>query len=65
MLEQLAAGPTAAFGDAKRLLRTSLHNDLPSQLTQEMETICRALERPEAEIGLSAFRAKTVPKFRS
>jgi 2-(1,2-epoxy-1,2-dihydrophenyl)acetyl-CoA isomerase len=65
LLERLAAGPTAAFGDAKRLVRTSLQNYLPSQLAQEMETLCRALERPEAKIGLSAFRAKTAPKFHS
>jgi 2-(1,2-epoxy-1,2-dihydrophenyl)acetyl-CoA isomerase len=65
LMEQLATGATAAFGDAKRLLRTSLQNDLPSQLTHEMETLCRALERREADIGMSAFRAKTAPKFRS
>jgi 2-(1,2-epoxy-1,2-dihydrophenyl)acetyl-CoA isomerase len=65
LLERLIAGPVDAFGDAKRLLRTSLQNDLPSQLTQEMETLCGALERSEANIGLSAFRAKAVPNFRS
>ena len=65
LLERLAAGATAAFGDAKKLLRTSLANDLPAQLAREADTICRALERREAEIGLSAFRTKTAPKFRS
>ena len=61
---ELAAGPTAAFGAAKRLLRASYNNDLDAQMTLECETLCDALTKPEAAIGLAAFAAKQRPKFR-
>jgi 2-(1,2-epoxy-1,2-dihydrophenyl)acetyl-CoA isomerase len=61
---ELADGPTNAFGDAKRLLRTSLENTLESQLAREAETLCRALEGEEAATGLAAFAEKRAPKFR-
>lgn len=65
LLDRLAAGAVGAFGGTKRLLRASLENDLSTQLAREADTICSALERREAEIGLAAFRAKTTPNFRS
>ena len=61
---ELANGPTQAFGDAKRLLRTSLENNLEGQLAREAETLCRALEGDEAATGLAAFAEKRTPKFR-
>ena len=61
---ELADGPTQAFGGAKRLLRTSLENNLESQLAREAETLCKALEGEEAATGLSAFGEKKTPKFR-
>ena len=57
-------GPTGAFGDAKRLLRTSLENNLESQMAREAETLCRALAGDEAARGFAAFAEKRVPKFR-
>ncbi len=61
---ELADGPTNAFGDAKRLLRTSLENDLDGQLAREADTLARAVAGAEAEAGLAAFAAKQTPKFR-
>jgi 2-(1,2-epoxy-1,2-dihydrophenyl)acetyl-CoA isomerase len=61
---EIADGPTAAFGDAKRLLRTSFDNSLETQLARECETLARALEGEEAATGLAAFSEKRVPKFR-
>ena len=61
---ELADGPTQAFGDAKRLLRTSLAHDLESQMAREQQTLCQALTRSEAQTGLAAFAEKRVPKFR-
>jgi 2-(1,2-epoxy-1,2-dihydrophenyl)acetyl-CoA isomerase len=61
---ELADGPTQAFGDAKRLLRTSLENNLASQMKREAETLCRALKGDEAATGLAAFAEKKTPKFR-
>lgn len=61
---ELADGPTQAFGDAKRLLRTSLENNLETQMDRESETLCRALEGDEAATGLAAFAEKRAPKFR-
>jgi len=61
---ELAAGPTAAFGAAKKLLRASYNNDLDTQMAHECETLCEALTKPEASIGLAAFASKQKPKFR-
>ena len=61
---ELADGPTQAFGNAKRLLRTSLEHSLESQMAREQQTLCNALAQPEAKAGLAAFAEKRVPKFR-
>ena len=61
---ELADGPTQAFGNAKRLLRTSLEQSLESQMVREQKTLCNALAEPEAKTGLAAFAEKRVPKFR-
>jgi 2-(1,2-epoxy-1,2-dihydrophenyl)acetyl-CoA isomerase len=61
---EISDGATAAFGDAKRLLRTSFDNCLETQMAREGETLARALTRPEAAIGLAAFAEKRTPKFR-
>jgi 2-(1,2-epoxy-1,2-dihydrophenyl)acetyl-CoA isomerase len=62
--KELCDGPTAAFAGAKRLLRESLGESLETQMTHEMETICRALSGPEATSGMSAFLAKRKPNCR-
>lgn len=61
---ELADGPTQAFGNAKRLLRTSLEHSLESQMAREQQTLCNALKGEEAKTGLAAFAEKRTPKFR-
>jgi 2-(1,2-epoxy-1,2-dihydrophenyl)acetyl-CoA isomerase len=60
---QLAAGPTAALGGAKRLMRGSLENGLETQLTLEMQAICTSLEGGDAKEGMAAFLGKRAPYF--
>ncbi len=62
---ELVDGPTAALGEAKRLLRSSLDTNLEAQMVRETDAICRALERPEALAGFKAFVAKVKPEFRT
>jgi 2-(1,2-epoxy-1,2-dihydrophenyl)acetyl-CoA isomerase len=61
LIAQLVKSPVAALGGAKRLMRDSISNSLEQQLSQEMETICAALETEDARNGLAAFlvRRKT------
>jgi 2-(1,2-epoxy-1,2-dihydrophenyl)acetyl-CoA isomerase len=64
LVTELASGPGPAFAETKRLMRTSLQDDLETQMNKECDAICRALETREAAIGLDAFLAKRVPTFR-
>ena len=62
MAELLAAGPTSAFGKAKRLLAASIAG-LESQMVLESETIAaQAVTRQGAE-GINAFLEKRKPDF--
>ena len=63
LAEQLAAGPTGAFGRAKRLLTAAARNDLAAQLALETATLCRSAASPEAEEGISAFLEKRSANF--
>jgi len=63
LAEQLAAGPTGAFGRAKRLLAAAEHNDLTAQLALETATLCRSAASPEASEGIQAFLEKRAANF--
>jgi 2-(1,2-epoxy-1,2-dihydrophenyl)acetyl-CoA isomerase len=52
---QLASGATHAFGQAKRLLRTSHVESLSAQMEAEAEALCAALLGAEAKLGLDRF----------
>ena len=60
---QLASGPTAALGAAKRLMRESLDNTLETQLEMETRELCANAARPEAREGIGAFLEKREPDF--
>jgi len=60
----LAAGPSKALGEAKRLLRTSLDETLAVHLEAEASALVRSAGRPDAVEGISAFLAKRPPEFR-
>ncbi len=63
LAEQLATGPTGAFGRAKRLLAAAGGNDLGSQLALETATLCRSAASPEASEGIQAFLEKRPARF--
>jgi 2-(1,2-epoxy-1,2-dihydrophenyl)acetyl-CoA isomerase len=57
----LAAGPLAALGQAKRLLRAG--KALDEQLEDESRTIAAQSATAEGEEGIAAFLAKRKPQF--
>lgn len=61
---QLAAGPTASIGAAKRLYHQSWNDSLESQMEWETRAIAEASRRPEAKEGIQAFFEKRDPVFR-
>ena len=63
LAQQLAAGPTQAFGRMKRLLRDSWTTDLPGQLSAETTQMSEAGASDDAAEGIAAFVAKRTPTF--
>jgi len=63
LAQQLAAGPTEAFGRMKRLLRDSWTTDLPGQLSAETTQMSEAGASDDAAEGIAAFVAKRTPTF--
>jgi 2-(1,2-epoxy-1,2-dihydrophenyl)acetyl-CoA isomerase len=55
LIARLAQGATRAFGQAKRLIRTSHLETLSAQMEAEAEAICAALTGAEAASGLESF----------
>lgn len=60
---QLAAGPTFAFGQVKRLLAESHTAPLAAQLAGEAETIGLAMATADAQGAIRAFLARETPSF--
>jgi len=63
--QELADGPTFAYGETKRLLLEAFHGSLPTQLSLERRGAVEAARRPELAEGIRAFREKRRPDFRS
>jgi 2-(1,2-epoxy-1,2-dihydrophenyl)acetyl-CoA isomerase len=63
LAQQLAAGPTRAFGRMKRLLRDSWTADLPGQFSAETAQMTEAGASDDAAEGIAAFVAKRRPAF--
>jgi 2-(1,2-epoxy-1,2-dihydrophenyl)acetyl-CoA isomerase len=61
--ERLAAGPTAAFGRTKALLRGSLDRDLAGQLDVERANFIGGSFGPDFAEGVAAFLGKRRPTF--
>jgi 2-(1,2-epoxy-1,2-dihydrophenyl)acetyl-CoA isomerase len=59
----LAAGPTGAFGAAKRLLWESVGHDLEAQLALETQSLAAAAGSADGREGIAAFLAKRPPNF--
>jgi 2-(1,2-epoxy-1,2-dihydrophenyl)acetyl-CoA isomerase len=60
---QLAAGPTRAFGNVKRLLLQSAGDHLESQMEQEARCIADAARGADGKEGIAAFLDKRPPRF--
>lgn len=60
---QLAAGPTRAFGRAKRLLIDSFDTSFETQMEREGAGIAASSVEPDAQEGLDAFTNKRTPVF--
>jgi 2-(1,2-epoxy-1,2-dihydrophenyl)acetyl-CoA isomerase len=60
---RLAAGPTAAYGEMRRLLWRSLSVGLEDQLEAELEAIVRCGGTDDAREGVTAFVERRPPKF--
>ncbi|MBQ0923488.1 enoyl-CoA hydratase/isomerase family protein [Saccharopolyspora endophytica] len=59
----LAAGPTRAFGEVRRLVARSLATPLETQLEDEAQSLARAAATADAREGISAFAARRQPRF--
>ncbi|MEQ5828311.1 enoyl-CoA hydratase/isomerase family protein [Sulfitobacter sp. NFXS29] len=60
---QLAAGPTAAYAEAKKAIRASWGNGLEDQLSLEAEAQGRCGKSQDFAEGVTAFTQKRSPKF--
>lgn len=60
---KLAAGPTAAFGQAKRLLLAGANSSLGEAMENEAVAIANQAVHPEAVEGIAAFLEKRKPSF--
>ncbi|MFG6582853.1 enoyl-CoA hydratase-related protein [Sulfitobacter sp. 1A12779] len=60
---QLAAGPTAAYAEAKKAIRASWDNGLEDQLSLEAQAQGRCGKSQDFTEGVTAFTQKRSPKF--
>jgi 2-(1,2-epoxy-1,2-dihydrophenyl)acetyl-CoA isomerase len=61
---QLAAGPTRAYGAAKRLMHAGWNETLESQIDAELRNIYLMARSDDAREAIAAFAAKRPPVFR-
>ncbi len=62
--EELAAGPTRAYGEVKRLLIDSFTNSLEAQMERETQAIVGLADgTADARTGIAAFVVKEAPSF--
>ena len=61
--EQLAAGPTLAFGGVKRLLLDGVANKLETQMALETDWISQMARTRDGREGINAFVGKRAPQF--
>lgn len=60
---QLAAGPTRAYGEVRRLLLSVQEQPLESQLELEAQALARVAATADAREGLTAFSEKRKPRY--
>ena len=64
LADELAQGPTAAFGRTKLLLNQSLGSSLHEQLQSEARSITVSMGTPDFAEGIKAFMEKRKPTFK-
>ena len=64
LARELAQGPSRAFGQAKRLFHQSTWESLETQMELEAQAIAASGHTEDFRAGVSAFAAKTAPRFR-
>ena len=60
---RLAAGPTRAYSEAKRLMNQSFAQGLEAQMEEELAAFARCARTADLAEGLAAFAAKRKPAF--
>jgi 2-(1,2-epoxy-1,2-dihydrophenyl)acetyl-CoA isomerase len=60
---ELAAGPTRAFGRAKRLFQDSTHESLETQMELEAQAIAASGHTEDFANAVAAFAAKRATTF--
>ncbi len=64
LASQLAAGPTKAFGGAKRLLLSAYSGTLETQLEDESASITKQVKDHDGREGIEAFATRRKPEFK-
>ena len=62
--QRLAAGPTRAHAEAKRLLNGSLETTIETQMERELAAFSRCARTEDLREGITAFVEKRKPEFR-
>src|SRR5574343_639929 len=62
--QRLAAGPTRALGQMRRLMRSALDRDLPAQLEAEKEAFLACARTADMRAGIESFFSKQSPHFK-
>jgi 2-(1,2-epoxy-1,2-dihydrophenyl)acetyl-CoA isomerase len=63
LARELAAGPTLAFGAAKKLFHQSTWESLETQMELEAQAIARSGRTADFREGVTAFANKKAPTF--
>ncbi|MEM6745404.1 MAG: enoyl-CoA hydratase-related protein, partial [Pseudomonadota bacterium] len=64
LAEGFAAGPTLAYGGAKRLLETAFREGLEAQMDRETRSIAGMMRTHDGPEGINAFLNKRTPEFK-
>ena len=64
LADQLAAGPTMAFGISKRLFQSGLTESFEGQMKNESRSIAEIARTEDGREGIAAFIEKRAPNFK-
>jgi len=62
--QRLAAGPTKAYAEAKRLMNQSLATSIETQMEEELFAFSRCARTADLKEGVTAFMEKRMPVFK-